>query len=113
MWIVPESSLREDQTCLRSTLPKSHFLSFENAPGLCGNGSNALAIWRGDGVFEGQPFPQAMPARGTPGRIRTCDLRIRNPSLYPTELRAHKDRYDGIRRIFKKIPYPLLFAILL
>ncbi len=24
----------------------------------------------------------------TPGRIRTCDLRIRNPLLYPTELRA-------------------------
>jgi len=26
----------------------------------------------------------------TPGRIRTCDLRIRNPLLYPTELRAHQ-----------------------
>ena len=24
----------------------------------------------------------------TPGRIRTCDLRIRSPLLYPTELRA-------------------------
>src|ERR1700722_777808 len=24
----------------------------------------------------------------TPGRIRTCDRRIRNPLLYPTELRA-------------------------
>jgi hypothetical protein len=24
----------------------------------------------------------------TPGRARTCDLRIRNPLLYPTELRA-------------------------
>ncbi len=28
--------------------------------------------------------------KNTPGRIRTCDLRIRNPLLYPTELRAHK-----------------------
>ena len=28
---------------------------------------------------------------GMPGRIRTCDLRIRNPLLYPTELRAHKN----------------------
>ena len=27
---------------------------------------------------------------GTPGRIRTCDLRIRSPLLYPTELQAHK-----------------------
>jgi hypothetical protein len=26
---------------------------------------------------------------GAPGRIRTCDPRIRNPVLYPTELRAH------------------------
>ncbi len=25
---------------------------------------------------------------GVPGRARTCDLRIRNPLLYPTELRA-------------------------
>ncbi len=25
---------------------------------------------------------------GTPGRIRTCDLRIRSPLLYPAELRA-------------------------
>ncbi len=26
---------------------------------------------------------------GTPGRIRTCGLRIRSPTLYPAELRAH------------------------
>ncbi len=26
---------------------------------------------------------------GTPGRIRTCGLRIRSPLLYPTELQAH------------------------
>jgi hypothetical protein len=25
---------------------------------------------------------------GAPGRIRTCDLRIRSPLLYPAELRA-------------------------
>src|SRR5687768_9124725 len=25
---------------------------------------------------------------GTPGRIRTCGLRLRKPTLYPTELRA-------------------------
>jgi hypothetical protein len=27
---------------------------------------------------------------GAPSRIRTCDLRIRSPSLYPTELWAQK-----------------------
>ncbi len=26
---------------------------------------------------------------GAPGRIRTCGLRIRSPTLYPAELRAH------------------------
>ena len=26
---------------------------------------------------------------GAPSRIRTCDLRIRSPLLYPTELWAH------------------------
>ena len=28
---------------------------------------------------------------GAPGRIRTCDLRIRSPALYPAELRARID----------------------
>src|SRR5688500_19295160 len=27
---------------------------------------------------------------GAPGRTRTCDLRIRSPALYPTELRAQQ-----------------------
>ena len=26
---------------------------------------------------------------GAPDRSRTCDLRLRRPTLYPTELRAH------------------------
>ena len=28
-------------------------------------------------------------AYGTPCRIRTCDLRLRRPTLYPAELKAH------------------------
>ena len=32
-----------------------------------------------------------MDFTGTPGRIRTCGLRIRSPALYPAELRAHKE----------------------
>ena len=31
----------------------------------------------------------ALEIRGAPGRIRTCDPRLRRPILYPTELRAH------------------------
>ena len=33
---------------------------------------------------------------GTHGRIRTCDPRIRNPVLYPTELRGHWKTLDTI-----------------
>ena len=29
---------------------------------------------------------------GAPGRIRTCDLRLRRPVLYPAELRARSVR---------------------
>ena len=32
--------------------------------------------------------PVVSPSANAPGRIRTCDLRIRNPLLYPAELRA-------------------------
>ena len=34
----------------------------------------------------------ATGSESTPGRIRTCDLRIRSPLLYPTELRAREKR---------------------
>ena len=34
------------------------------------------------------PLPSAL--HGAPGRIRTSDLRVRSPALYPAELRAHK-----------------------
>jgi hypothetical protein len=33
---------------------------------------------------------------GTPGGIRTPDLRIRSPALYPAELRAHKEPLHNI-----------------
>lgn len=38
------------------------------------------------------------PQLGAPGRVRTCDLRVRNPSLYPTELQARKlvDHTDAV-----------------
>ena len=35
---------------------------------------------------QGHPIPERP---GTPGRARTCDLRIRNPLLYPTELQGY------------------------
>lgn len=35
------------------------------------------------------PPAEALAKAGVPDRIRTYDLRIRNPLLYPTELQAH------------------------
>ena len=40
---------------------------------------------------------------GTPGRIRTCDLRLRRPMLYPAELRA---QLTSLRRLEFKVQYP-------
>ena len=31
---------------------------------------------------------KSLKYNGAPGRIRTCDLRLRKPALYPAELRA-------------------------
>jgi hypothetical protein len=36
-------------------------------------------------------FADQIESIGTPGRIRTCGLRIRSPALYPAELRAQKN----------------------
>ena len=35
---------------------------------------------------------------GAPDRIRTCGLRLRRPTLYPAELRAHTKKALGTRR---------------
>ena len=35
------------------------------------------------------PKPSPLEGIGAPERIRTSDLRIRSPTLYPSELRAH------------------------
>ena len=39
---------------------------------------------------------------GTPGAIRTHDTRIRNPLLYPTELRGHADLKIEFLTLFQK-----------
>ena len=42
-----------------------------------------------DLIFEKIPSFRSDTTYGAPGRTRTCDLRVRSPALYPTELRAH------------------------
>ena len=40
---------------------------------------------------------------GAPGRIRTCDLRIRSPLLYPAELQALFCLYMGLLKPFNLV----------
>ena len=54
---------------------------------------------------------QLTDRNGAPGRIRTCDPRLRRPMLYPTELRAHalfsssyKDRLSTATRYCHLFP---------
>ena len=45
-------------------------------------------MWGGS---EGQNTPQTLAIIGRRGGIRTRDLRLRRPTLYPAELLAHID----------------------
>lgn len=51
----------------------------------------AVILWR---LFEDISSKHPNPVHGDPEGIRTPDLLIRNQSLYPTELRDHKSRYN-------------------
>ena len=48
------------------------------------------------------PFPGAVANVGAPSTIRTCDLRTRNPTLYPAELWA----LNTIGRIIRSLRNP-------
>jgi hypothetical protein len=50
------------------------------------------------GVAGGRLRTDSSMKTGTPGRIRTCDLRIRNPLLYPAELRGRETPRDAAGR---------------
>ena len=50
------------------------------------------------GVASGRLRTDSSMKTGTPGRIRTCDLRIRNPLLYPAELRGRETPRDAAGR---------------
>src|SRR6188768_63822 len=53
---------------------------------------------------------QAAKPLGAPGRTRTCDLRIRSPALYPTELRAHEKASYHPARLRLRAPGRLRLA---
>ena len=48
----------------------------------------SVTFARLEGSLGGRSRCKSLKRLGTPGRIRTCDLRIRSPLLYPAELRA-------------------------
>ena len=71
----------------------------ESEPVMRGSSQNVAAIadkWRDHRHQEiglraiGRVAPSSQPQKSTPGRIRTSDLRIRSPLLYPAELWARK-----------------------
>ena len=53
---------------------------------LCGQAANVVAQFRT--MLKKAPEIRSRAHFNAPGRARTCDLRIRSPLLYPTELRA-------------------------
>lgn len=52
--------------------------------------SAGMLDFRSPGASESAENPGHL---GAPGRTRTCDLRIRSPLLYPSELRRRADRH--------------------
>ncbi len=53
------------------------------------------------------PAPRPSHQGGAPCRIRTCDLRLRRPLLYPTELRAHSPhRHCSPAKVAHRLPGP-------
>ena len=48
--------------------------------------------------------PPCPTAGGAPGRIRTCNRRLRRPVLYPVELRARQGSRCGSRIINRPLP---------
>jgi hypothetical protein len=59
--------------------------------------------------------PVSMRKENAPGEIRTHGPRIRNPVLYPTELRGHKYQIIPINSLYTKnqAPYSGAFTLLL
>jgi hypothetical protein len=53
--------------------------------------NNVRLLGRNTQVNKNGPTRDPFSFTGAPGRIRTCDLKVRNRALYPTELRALAD----------------------
>ena len=60
-------------------------------------GTNSGTIVDFDAKKGNQKWDNSLFLHGTPGRIRTCGLRIRSPALYPAELRAHKEEMGWVK----------------
>src|SRR6266542_2019991 len=63
------------------------------------NGAGIAGVPASERVGESEGrSPSDEDENGAPGRIRTCDLWLRRPTLYPAELRARTKTEDGKRK---------------
>ena len=56
-------------------------------------------------------MPVTLSEFGAPGRTRTCNLGIRNPALYPVELRALMTKKLNLKRPMKTEIIGIIFVL--
>jgi hypothetical protein len=56
--------------------------------------ANSITLNNAAGNFHVQRNGKPSLNSGDPGRSRTCDLRFRKPSLYPSELQGHSHHFN-------------------
>ena len=77
----------ESQKNIKTGTDNRYFTENDLAVSLCAqHESSQNDMMRNEQVTKDNESKNAVST--TPGRTRTCDLRIRNPLLYPSELRA-------------------------
>jgi hypothetical protein len=67
--------------------------------------TNLLRNGAARGPAETTNSPPWTACSGAPGRNRTCDLRLRRPLLYPTELRAQEHRCESRGTRYENHPF--------
>jgi integrase len=100
-WLSRRSSGGSDGSSGSTPAPSSGGASPSENPSEAGAAASAS---EGDDLFHGFSMSGSAVGEilndlsGTPERIRTSDLRLRRPSLYPAELRAQKHEVRSYRR---------------
>ena len=89
------TALRSSERSVRAPQPRRRS-GLRRRRGTAGREGDRALDLRRQGVLEDQAVgpkaPSAAAPVSAPGRIRTCDLRLRRAALYPAELRARVNR---------------------